>query len=75
MIGNEKRIFVGRNFAVFQNRARWLTPGGFVMLPDRTEPNIELRNAELPEDPSDRIVLLFANSHYGELLLAANKPD
>ena len=78
MIGNEKRIFVGRNFAVFQNRARWSTSGGFVMLPDRAEPNIELRNAELPEDPSDpcsdRTVLLFANSHYGALL-AANKPD
>ena len=44
------------------------------MLPDRAEPNIELRNAELSEDPSDRIVLLFANSHYGALL-AANKPD
>ena len=53
MIGNEKRIFVGRNFSVFQNRARWPTSGGFVMLPDRAEPNIELRNAELPEDPSD----------------------
>ena len=44
------------------------------MLPDRAEPNIELRNAELPEDPSDRTVLLFANSHY-DALLAANKPD
>ena len=32
-------------------------------------------NAELPEDPSDRIVLLFANSHYDGALLAANKPD
>ena len=76
MIGNEKRIFVGRNFSVFQNRARWSTSGGFVMLPDRAEPNIELRNAELPdEDPSGRIVvLLFANSHY-DALLAANKPD
>ena len=74
VIGNEKRIFVGRNFSVFQNRARWSTSGGFVMLLDRAEPNIELRNAELSEDPSDRIVLLFANSHYGALL-AANKPD
>ena len=75
VIGNEKRIFVGRNFSVFQNRARWSTSGGFVMLPDRAELNIELRNAELPEDPSsDRIVLLFANSHY-DALLAANKPD
>lgn len=74
VIGNEKRIFVGRNFSVFQNRARWSTSGGFVMLPDRAEPNIELRNTELPEDPSDRIVLLFANSHY-DALLAANKPD
>ena len=80
VIGNEKRIheriFVGRNFSVFQNRARWPTSGGFVMLPDRAEPNTELRmrNAELPEDPSDCIVLLFANSHYGALL-AANKPD
>ena len=44
------------------------------MLPDRAEPNTELRNAELPEDPSDRIVLLFANSHY-DALLAAKKPD
>ena len=43
------------------------------MLPDRAEPNIELGNAELPEDPSDRIVILFANSHY-DALLAANKP-
>ena len=77
MIGNEKRtMLVGRNFAVFENRARWSTSGGFVMLPDRAEPNTELRNAELPdEDPSDRIVvLLFANSHYGALL-AANKHD
>ena len=77
VIGNEKRtMLVGRNFAVFENRARWSTSGGFVMLLDRAEPNIELRNAELPEDPSssDRIVLLFANSHYGALL-AANKPD
>ena len=72
-IRNETRISVGRNFAVFQNRARWSTSGGFVMLPDRAEPNIELRNAELPEGPSDRIVLLFANSYYGALL-AANKP-
>ena len=68
MIGNEKRIFVGRNFSVFQNRARWSTSGSFVVLPDRAEPNIELRNhvrnAEMSEDPSDRIVLLFANSHY-----------
>ena len=75
MIGNEKCIFVGRNFAVFQNRARWSTSGGFVVLPDRAEPDIELRNAEMSEeDPSDRIVLLFANSHY-DALLAANKPD
>ena len=57
MIGNEKRIFAGRNFPVFQNRARWSTSGSFVVLPDRAEPNIELRNAEMSEDPSDRIVL------------------
>ena len=75
VIGNEKRIFVGRNFSVFQNRARWSTSGSFVVLPDRAEPNIELRNAEMSEDPSDGIVILFANSHYDDALLSANKPD
>ena len=33
VIGNETRIFVARNFAVFQNRARWSIFGGFVMRP------------------------------------------
>jgi len=66
--------------ATFQQRTLFIvdsktaTANKIPPLPDRVEPNIELSNVELPEDPSDRIVLLFANSHY-DALLAAKKRD